>query len=142
MVSSYRAYSCGNGLEYHVSMSHGPNSMAAGQRSWAAIAADVGDIKLCAVCDPRPAGVPIATVVEIGNIAGVANVTAARSRISLYRSTSFWVTPGASGCFSTADGSEGIVCRVRRVATYCGRVSFVCVVFSMRKVWMNMCVFV
>lgn len=39
------AYSCGNGLEYQVSMSHGPNSIAAGQRSCAAKATDVGDVK-------------------------------------------------------------------------------------------------
>lgn len=36
----YLAYSCGNGLEYHVSMSHWPNSMAAGHLSCAAIAID------------------------------------------------------------------------------------------------------
>lgn len=39
------AYSCGNGLEYQVSMSHGPNSIAAGQRSCAARAIDDGDVK-------------------------------------------------------------------------------------------------
>lgn len=39
---TYRAYSWGKGLEYHVSMSHLPNSIAAGQRSWAASAIDGG----------------------------------------------------------------------------------------------------
>lgn len=42
---THLAYSCGNGLEYQVSISHGPNSIAAGQRSCAAIAIDVGDVR-------------------------------------------------------------------------------------------------
>lgn len=44
-VYLYLAYSCGNGLEYQVSMSHGPNSIAAGQRSCAAMAIDDGDVR-------------------------------------------------------------------------------------------------
>lgn len=80
-----------------MSISHGPNSIAAGQRSCAAMAIDDGDVKFGFIPDvfgaakfKRPPGFMIS-----------ATALAAFSRTSLYKFTSFCVTPGASGCIST-----------------------------------------
>ena len=96
-LTTYRAYSCGNGLEYHVSISHLPKSMAAGQRSWAANAIEDGDIK----CGLIPAACPpTAKFNRPPGFITSATALAACSRISLYKSTSFWVTHGGNGCVS------------------------------------------
>lgn len=79
-------------------MSHGPKSIAAGHLSCAAIATSVGEIIFV---PPRwdVTGVNGIVVVTGVNVVA-ATALAARSRISLYNSTSFCVTPGANGCFS------------------------------------------
>lgn len=97
-MRTYRAYSCGNGLEYQVSMCHWPNSMAAGHRAWAAIANDDVDkrheLKLLAPCPTaRFTWLSLAPIISV-------TVSTACSCTSLKRSASFCVTPGGSGCFS------------------------------------------
>lgn len=99
--SNYLAYSCGNGLEYHVSISHWPNSMAAGQRSSAANAMDEELIKFGfrLMVPPwtakfnRP---PFAFIMA-------ATDSALFCCIRLNNTTSFCVTPGANGCFAAID---------------------------------------
>lgn len=95
---TYRAYSCGNGLEYHVSMCHWPNSMADGQRACAAIANDVDvrrhELKLLLLCSTARFMPAFAFIIS-------ATVLTAFSWTSLKISASLCVTPGGSGCFST-----------------------------------------
>lgn len=83
-------------------MSHGPKSIAAGHLSCATIATRVGEIILFVRAGPAAEDVEGAVDVDVLIAAAVVAATAlaARSRISLYKSTSFCVTPGANGCFS------------------------------------------
>lgn len=81
-------------------MSHGPKSIAAGHLSCATIATRVGEIILFVRAGPAAEDVEGAVDVLIAAAVVAATALAARSRISLYKSTSFCVTPGANGCFS------------------------------------------
>jgi len=70
-----RAYSWGNGLEYHVSTSYRPNTIAAGFRG---ALPDAFDVLMHNDC----------------SFSSLLTVSRALSRASLMRSTSFCVTPG------------------------------------------------
>lgn len=90
-VFTHLAYSCGKGLEYQVSISYCPNSIAAGQRSCDTIAIEPG---LSFVGEDN-AKLTLAPGFIIS-----ATAFAALSRTSLYKSASSFVTPSGNGGFS------------------------------------------
>lgn len=83
---NHLAYSCGNGLEYQVSISYLPNSIAAGHRS-------------CSTSCDEPGLIFEGEWAKFGFVIE-RSCFAAFSRTSLYSSASFCVTPGGSGGFS------------------------------------------
>lgn len=86
------AYSCGNGLEYQVSISYLPNSIAAGHLS-------------CSTSCDEPGLSFDGELARFGFVIK-RSCFAAFSRTSLYISASFCVTPAGSGGFSVSEKSR------------------------------------